>query len=1341
MNNMKYFITTILCFGLMTAFAFRNPESAKPAKKNTTVEYRMNCAQASRQTDLDINNVRARLLVGGDVWWDGNNGRYIVPNVEPGEVEVSSIFAGAVWLGGIDPGGNLKIAAQQFGTASGASDFWPGPLTEEGFVDDETCANWDNFFTVTGAEIDLHISRFLSSQEPGADAYTENDIPAGVKTWPGLGNQFFFEEFGFELPTAEQGLGAFFDENGDNLYNPLDGDYPIIEIRGCVEPQYPDEMKFWIYNDAGNIHTESNGDAIQMEVQVQAFAYSTNDELNNMTFSRYKLINRAVETIDSTFFAMWVDADLGCSEDDYIGTDTTRSLMYIYNTDAVDGSSGTNCTNGVETYGNSVPYLGVDYFRGPLAPKIFGPNGELINPGRGQEPDTLVEIGMTSFLYFNRASPTTDPAQIDPRTAQEYYNYLTGTWRTGAVVTEGGSGIGGSVPTKFVFPDEPNNTNGWSMCTAELPLEDRRTIQASGPFRLDPGQVNELIIGVPWVPNVTYPCPDMGRLFRADDIAQGLFNSCFDIVDGPDAPDANWVELDQKIIGVLSNEPSPISNNGNLAYQELDPLAPTGLDPDSASFVFEGYLVYQLSDLDVAIDELDNPDKARLVFQSDIANEASTIYNWNEVENVTQGPLDPPTVFVPELQVEGENTGVRTTFELTQDVFSGDPLINHTTYYFTAIAYAYNQYEPFSTVAQSGQATPYLEGRRNIRTYSVTPRPIADRNLNANYGDGAVITRLDGTGAGGNFLLLSDEERTRIFNEQVSDNAGGYTGAITYEPGGGPVTIQVIDPLRVRDGDYVIRFDQSAALETGDSSWSLFDFDTNENLGNASQTLKNQNEELFPDLGFSVTIQQSKDAGVDATTGDPLSPNNGAIGQTITYADPLLSWLTPVADNAPEVPELAGFDLHFQPTNGGELNGELDPEQDYTNLGSGHFAPYTLMDWTVKIGFYATPAWLSSTSRDVQPLNPVSSLNNVDVVYTSDKSKWSRCVVVETGNSYFTEQGFELDDNNTNFDVVDRPSVSKEDNDGDGRPDPDNSGTTGFAWFPGYAIDVETGVRVNIFFGENSAYGDNTVLPDVLTEVNGSDMMFNPSDQALVLTQPPFNAFNLGLGGMHYMYVTKQPYDECAAISESLRETLSFRRIPALREISWAGIGLKTPGVDLLSYADGLIPTETVVSLRVDNPYNTELGTNDNATFPSYEFKIEGLEAGELTTEDEINNQLDMINVVPNPYLGYSNYEVSQFNNTVKITNLPAKCVVTIYSLDGQFIRQYNRDEVEIPNSGANSGLQSSQINPAIEWDLRNSAAIPVSSGVYLIHVAAEGLGERVIKWFGVNRQFDPSGL
>ena len=432
--------------------------------------------------------------------------------------------------------------------------------------------------------------------------------------------------------------------------------------------------------------------------------------------------------------------------------------------------------------------------------------------------------------------------------------------------------------------------------------------------------------------------------------------------------------------------------------------------------------------------------------------------------------------------------------------------------------------------------------------------------------------------------------------------------------------------------------------------------------------------------------------------------------------------------------------MHFQPTSGGELNGELDPNQDFTDLGSGHFAPYTLMDWTTKLNFYATPAWLSSTSEIAQRMNPVSTLNNVDIVFTSNKDEWSRCIVVETGNSYFTNSGFVLDDGKNNFEVVDRPSVSKEDNDGDGRPDVDDSGTEGFAFFPGYAIDVETGERLNIFFGENSAYGDNTVLPDALTSVNGSDMMFNPSDQALVPPTAIPNAFNLSLGGMHYMYVTKQPYDECATLNTTLQQQ-AFGRVAAFQEISWAGLGLRAPGVELLSYADGLIPTETVVSLRVDNPYDTALGTNDNETFPSYEFKIEGLEAQALTTEDEINGQLDLINVVPNPYLGLSTYENSSFNNVVKITNLPAKCVVTIYSLDGQFIRQYNRDEVELPNDGANPGVSTSQINPVIEWDLRNSAAIPVSSGVYLIHIAADGLGERVIKWFGVNRQFDPAGL
>ncbi|MCB9272064.1 MAG: hypothetical protein H6561_21240 [Lewinellaceae bacterium] len=53
----------------------------------------------------------------------------------------------------------------------------------------------------------------------------------------------------------------------------------------------------------------------------------------------------------------------------------------------------------------------------------------------------------------------------------------------------------------------------------------------------------------------------------------------------------------------------------------------------------------------------------------------------------------------------------------------------------------------------------------------------------------------------------------------------------------------------------------------------------------------------------------------------------------------------------------------------------------------------------------------------------------------------------------------------------------------------------------------------------------------------------------------------------------------------------------------------------------------------------------------------------------------------------------------------------------------------------------NNQIVPDLEWDIKNSKGIPVASGVYLIHVDAPGLGSRVLKWFGVQRKFDPTGL
>ncbi|MEZ4984045.1 MAG: hypothetical protein R2795_03245 [Saprospiraceae bacterium] len=127
MRILKSWLLTLLAVSMTLALqAHIGPtRSGRPVTGGATgqVSFRENCDNAVTQIDQQINNVRARLTTGGDVWWDGDDGRYVVPKPPPGVPEVSSIFAGAVWLGGKDPGGNLKVAAQTYGRSSGDFDF------------------------------------------------------------------------------------------------------------------------------------------------------------------------------------------------------------------------------------------------------------------------------------------------------------------------------------------------------------------------------------------------------------------------------------------------------------------------------------------------------------------------------------------------------------------------------------------------------------------------------------------------------------------------------------------------------------------------------------------------------------------------------------------------------------------------------------------------------------------------------------------------------------------------------------------------------------------------------------------------------------------------------------------------------------------------------------------------------------------------------------------------------------------------------------------------------------------------------------------------------------------
>ena len=80
------------------------------------------CAPATALRDLEWNNVQALIENGGTLWYDRaiNKGAHYVPK----ELGVSVCYGGALWLGGISPDQQLKLAAVKYRWSG--NDFWPG---------------------------------------------------------------------------------------------------------------------------------------------------------------------------------------------------------------------------------------------------------------------------------------------------------------------------------------------------------------------------------------------------------------------------------------------------------------------------------------------------------------------------------------------------------------------------------------------------------------------------------------------------------------------------------------------------------------------------------------------------------------------------------------------------------------------------------------------------------------------------------------------------------------------------------------------------------------------------------------------------------------------------------------------------------------------------------------------------------------------------------------------------------------------------------------------------------------------------------------------------------------
>lgn len=235
-----------------------------------------------------------------------------------------------------------------------------------------------------------------------------NATLTAIYNWPAHGNVNNGENYS---------LADFYDhpESIPGTYDPSGGDYPII--KGCC-------ATYMIQNDDVS-HTYSGTEPIGLEMHYMFYHYKNWGLLNDVTFAEVLIRNLGGEDYVDFAYGLYLDTDLGNPFDDYIGTDSTRSMLYTYNGDQNDEVSPSG-----PGYGIDPPAFGITAINHPLT---------------------------TAQLYQSANTPTA------------FWNVVEGLNPNGQpIVSPSGD------TTKFMFNGNPNDANAWSEETLANQPGDRR---------------------------------------------------------------------------------------------------------------------------------------------------------------------------------------------------------------------------------------------------------------------------------------------------------------------------------------------------------------------------------------------------------------------------------------------------------------------------------------------------------------------------------------------------------------------------------------------------------------------------------------------------------------------------------------------------------------------------------------------------------------------------------------------------------------------------------------------------------------------------------------------------
>lgn len=440
------------------------------------------CTSAIAQQDfltkeyVDINNIKACVLVHGDLNWDVIQGSQCEFPKGSGK-HVSS--ATSIWMAGYDAQSQLHVSAQTYRQVG--NDYWPGPLDNNASLNFATSTNWARIWKISRSDIINHLAN---------STHTTGNTPKDILEWPAKGNSNAKGNNSAALTITKE-MAPFVDVNNDGTYNALDGDYPMIK---------GDQMLWWVFSDNGPTHDNTSSQSLGIEVHASAYAYNKGTLVDNIIFYEMKLNNRSNNDYSTYRMGLFADTDLGYFDDDYVGFDSSRRLGYTYNATSTDGSGQSYA------YGDHPPIAGFTLLKTP------GDNNGNIEP-------------TGSFLaYKNDAS-----IMGNPLNAVEFNNYLRSQNRISGHLkndytsygnTTTGTGIGPN--TDYLFTGDPADTSQWSECSSTNPAGDRRFVLATSDYTFKANTATTIafaLVVTDTGQNTTCPSIDITNIQRVSDTA------------------------------------------------------------------------------------------------------------------------------------------------------------------------------------------------------------------------------------------------------------------------------------------------------------------------------------------------------------------------------------------------------------------------------------------------------------------------------------------------------------------------------------------------------------------------------------------------------------------------------------------------------------------------------------------------------------------------------------------------------------------------------------------------------------------------------------------------------